>query len=364
MTQYTVLHPQHLAANGKMVDFAGWEMPIHYGSQLAEHHQVRQDAGIFDVSHMNPVDITGLEAKAYLRYLLANDVAKINPGRALYSCMLNAEGGIIDDLIVYQLAPESYRLVLNAGTRTKDIPWLEQQAKKFKVQVTPRADLAIIAVQGPNARTKLREVFTPDQAEASLTLKPFYTALVDDWLIAATGYTGEDGYEIILPASAAKSFWQACVANGIKPCGLGSRDTLRLEAGMNLYGTDMDESTTPLETGLNWTVAWEPQERDFIGRLALEKQRQAGVPRRQVGLILNERGVLRSHQTVKADTDGHGEITSGTFSPTLNCAIALARLPISANAPYAVDIRGRFLPVQIVKPPFVRHGQAVWKQWE
>lgn len=364
MSHRTVLYKNHLAADGKLVDFAGWEMPIHYGSQLAEHHQVRQDAGIFDVSHMNPVDIEGPEAKAYLRHLLANDVAKITPGRALYSCMLNTQGGIIDDLIVYQLSLDFYRLVLNAGTRDKDIPWLQKQVGNFKVKVTPRTDLAIIAIQGPSARDKLKKVFTPAQAELSLGLKPFHVVSTGDWLIAATGYTGEDGYEIILPASAAEHFWQACLAHGIKPCGLGSRDTLRLEAGMNLYGTDMDESTTPLEVGLNWTVAWAPKDRDFIGRAALEKQQHAGVPNRQVGLILNERGVLRSHQIVCGDTDKKGEITSGTFSPTLNCAIALARLPADMNGSYTVDIRGKLLPVKIVKPPFVRHGQAVWKQEE
>jgi aminomethyltransferase len=361
MTQKTILYDEHLKANAKIVDFAGWQMPLHYGSQIVEHHQVRRDAGMFDVSHMQVVDVQGADAKKYLQYLLANDVAKLYPNKALYSCMLNEQGGVVDDLIVYQLAENNYRLVLNAGTREKDLAWLKKHAENFAVQIQSRPDFAIIAIQGPHAREKTAAVFTAEQHTATQELKPFHAALVHDWLIARTGYTGEDGYEIILPVAQAINFWQALQKAGIAPCGLGARDTLRLEAGLNLYGADMNETTTPLETNLAWTVAWQPAERNFIGRAALEKQKQQGVPQKLIGLLLPQGGVLRNHQVVKVDGVGQGEITSGSFSPTLNCAIALARVPTATanDSAIFVEVRGKQLAVQVVKPQFVRHGNPV-----
>lgn len=360
--QQTALYQQHLAANAKLVDFSGWEMPLHYGSQVQEHHQVREDAGVFDVSHMNPVHIKGAGARQFLHYLLANNVDKLKqPGKALYSCMLNADGGVIDDLLVYYIAENNYLLVLNAGTRDKDIAWLQQQVTDFEVDITPYNDCALLAIQGPNAIAKLSSLGNEKLTETLTHLKLFSGAYVDDWFVARTGYTGEDGVEIILPANQADAFWQQLLAADIKPCGLGARDTLRLEAAMNLYGTDMDETTTPLESGLSWTVAWEPATREFIGRAKLEAQREQGTSRKFIGLVLTGRGMLRNHQAVFANGEQVGEITSGSFAPTLGHAVALARVNTDASGPFSIDNRGKMLPVTQVKPPFVRNGKQVFE---
>ena len=359
MSQRTPLYSEHVAAGAKLVDFAGWEMPLHYGSQLEEHHQVRRDAGVFDVSHMTVVDLEGAGAEDFLRHLLANDVAKLkSPGKALYGCMLTLEGGVIDDLITYWLGGERYRVVVNAATHDKDLAWMREQAGEFAVTLHERADLAMLAVQGPNARERAAGVLGGADAEAALALKPFSGAELGERFVARTGYTGEDGFEIMLPADEAAAFWRALLAAGVKPIGLGARDTLRLEAGMNLYGTDMDETISPLECGLAWTVAWEPAERDFIGREALERQRETGAQRRFVGLVLEGRGVLRGHQRVVVEGVGEGETTSGTFSPTLGVAIALARVPADTGERCEVDIRGKLHAARVVKPPFVRNGES------
>jgi len=361
MGNRTPLYDEHLAADGKVIDFAGWDMPINYGSQVSEHHTVRNDAGMFDVSHMTVVDLEGEHVRDFLRYLLANDVNRLKDrGKALYSCMLNEAGGVIDDLIVYYLDDNYFRMVVNAGTRDKDIAWLEQQAAAFSVTVTvtEHPELAMIAVQGPNARARVLGVLDADARAIAEPLKPFFGAFAGDWFIARTGYTGEDGFEVVLPAAAAVTFWQQLRAAGVAPTGLGARDTLRLEAGMNLYGSDMDESITPLEAGLTWTVAWEPQDRDFIGRSALEKQRSAGARNKLVGLLLEGKGVLRNHQKVVVENNGEGEITSGSFSPTLQRAIAFARVPKETGEHCQVEIRGKLLPARVVKPPFVRNGEA------
>jgi aminomethyltransferase len=359
MGKRTPLYDEHVAAGGKLVDFAGWEMPINYGSQVNEHHTVRRDAGMFDVSHMTVVDLHGERVRDFLRYLLANDVARLgDSGKALYTCMLNESGGIIDDLIVYYLAEEYFRMIVNAGTRDRDLAWLEEQAPAFSVTVTERPELAMLAVQGPNARARVLEVLDDAARQIAEPIQPFYGAFAGDWFIARTGYTGEDGFEIVLPAEAAVTFWRQLKAAGVAPTGLGARDTLRLEAGMNLYGSDMDESITPLEAALSWTVAWEPQDRDFIGRSALEKQRSEGARTKLVGLLLEGRGVLRNHQKVMVDNDGEGEITSGSFSPTLQRAIAFARIPREARGTCQVEIRGKLMTARVVKPPFVRNGEA------
>ncbi len=359
MGNRTPLYEEHLEAGGKLVDFAGWDMPINYGSQIEEHHAVRHGAGMFDVSHMTVVDLAGERVRDYLRCLLANDVARLkDTGKALYSCMLNTTGGVIDDLIVYYLQDDYYRMVVNAATREKDLAWLVEQAVMFDVTVKERPELAMIAIQGPDARDTVLDVLDPDRAAVARTLKPFVGAFADDWFIARTGYTGEDGFEIILPGGEAGRFWRRLHAAGIGLAGLGARDTLRLEAGMNLYGADMDEAVTPLESGLAWTVAWEPPGRDFIGRAALETQRRKGVPRKLVGLLLEGKGVLRNHQKVIVGNDGTGEITSGSFSPTLQCSIGLARVPQDTGDSCQVEIRGKRLPARVVKPPFVRNGKA------
>lgn len=359
MGKQTALYSNHLVAGGKIVDFAGWEMPLHYGSQLEEHHLVRRDAGMFDVSHMTVVDLSGDQTQTFLRHLLANDVARLTvTGKALYSCMLNEAGGVIDDLIVYYFDSQTYRMVVNAATRDKDLAWIARHAAKFDVTVQERDDLAMIAVQGPNARAKAAQVLASDLRDAAASLKPFFANRDGDWLVARTGYTGEDGYEIMLPDAEAGAFWEALRDTGVSPCGLGARDTLRLEAGMNLYGTDMDESVGPLESGLGWTVAWDPDDRDFIGRSALEAKKVAGGLRRFVGLLLEDRGVLRNHLKVRLADGGEGEITSGGFSPTLGRAIGLARVPATVGDTCEVEIRGKWLKARVVKAPFVRNGQS------
>ena len=359
MTNKTPLYEEHLVDGGKLVDFAGWDMPINYGSQIEEHNNVRQDAGMFDVSHMTVVDLTGDRSREFLRYLLANNVDRLKDrGKALYSCMLNENGGVIDDLIVYFLRDDFFRMVVNAGTHDKDMAWLNKQAPAFDVTVTERPELAMIAVQGPNAREKALPLLSETVRTAASELKPFFGVFDGDWFIARTGYTGEDGFEIVLPATDAASFWQQLRAAGVRPTGLGARDTLRLEAGMNLYGSDMDESISPLEAALGWTIAWEPAERDFIGRAALEKQREQGTSQKLVGLLLEGKGVLRNHQKVVAEGEGEGEITSGSFSPTLQRAIAFARVPKATGDTCQVDVRGKLLTARVVKPPFVRNGEA------
>lgn len=359
MNKKTALYEKHLESGGKIVDFAGWDMPIHYGSQIEEHHQVRQDAGMFDVSHMVVLDLQGDDAKPYLQKLLANDVAKLKKsGKALYSCMLNDQGTVIDDLIVYYLDEINYRIVVNAGTREKDLAWMQQQLSGFNATLTERDDLSMIAVQGPNARSKACSILSASQADIASSLKVFTAAHIDDYFIARTGYTGEDGFEIMIPNHQAAELWDKLLSAGIKPCGLGARDTLRLEAGMNLYGTDMDESTSPWVAGLGWTIALDPDHRDFIGRNALEAQKQQGITEKFVGLVLEGRGVLRSHMKVVC-AEGEGEITSGTFSPSLKKAIALARVPADCGEQCQIDVRGKLLSAKVVKPMFVRHGKSL-----
>lgn len=359
MGQRTPLYDLHVALGAKIVDFGGWDMPLHYGSQVEEHHQVRRDCGVFDVSHMTVVDVTGPQAREYLQRLLANDIDRLKvPGKALYSGMLNESGGVVDDLIVY-LGVYGYRVVVNASTRDKDMAWMQGHTEGFDVTLTERADLAMLAVQGPNAREKTAELVTPSRAALIRELKPFQGKADGDWFIARTGYTGEDGLEIMLPASEAPGFLNDLVGAGIAPAGLGARDTLRLEAGMNLYGQDMDESVSPLAANMGWTIAWEPEGRDFVGRQALEAQKAAGDQPKLVGLVLEERGVLRAHQVVRVAGVGEGEITSGSFSPTLGKSIALARVPAATGDRAEVEIRGKWYPVRVVQPNFVRHGKAL-----
>ncbi|MBW3567154.1 MAG: glycine cleavage system aminomethyltransferase GcvT [Proteobacteria bacterium] len=357
MGNRTPLYDEHVALGARIVDFGGWDMPVNYGSQIEEHHAVRRDAGMFDVSHMTVVDLHGEKVRPFLRKLLANDVAKLKvSGKALYSCMLTEDAGIIDDLIVYFLEENFFRMVVNAATRDKDLEWIAREAAVFGVSVQERPELAMIAVQGPNAREKAANCIDPDFKQRALDLKPFSAADCGDLFVARTGYTGEDGFEIVVPQDKAAALWNAFKDAGIAPAGLGARDTLRLEAALNLYGSDMDETTSPLESGLGWTIAWEPMDRDFIGRKALEKQKADGVPRKLVGLLLEERGVLRGHQKVVTNA-GEGEVTSGTFSPTMERSIALARVPADTEGDVEVEIRGKLLKARMVKPPFVRNGE-------
>ncbi|HXQ63236.1 MAG TPA: glycine cleavage system aminomethyltransferase GcvT [Steroidobacteraceae bacterium] len=363
MALHTPLYDRHRELGARLVDFGGWDMPLHYGSQIEEHHAVRRDAGIFDVSHMRVVDLEGARVGEFLRRLLANDVARLTtPGKALYSCLLSEAAGVIDDLIVYYRDRAHFRLVVNAGTADKDLAWIGRHAAAFDVAVTPRRDLAMLAVQGPNARAKAAGLLPPDDRARALGLGTFTAAPLEllggSVFVARTGYTGEDGFEIMLPADHAVSLWNQLLAAGVRPCGLGARDTLRLEAGMNLYGNDMDESTSPLESGLGWTLVFDPP-REFIGHEALLAQRAAGVPRKLVGLLLEDKGVLRSHQTVYAGSAGEGVTTSGSYSPTLERSIALARVPAATPDRVEVDVRGKRLRARIVRLPFVRHGKPL-----
>ncbi len=362
MLKKTVLNAAHRAMNARMVDFGGWDMPVNYGSQIEEHNAVRNNCGMFDVSHMCPVDVVGADCRAFLSRLVANDVAKLKvSGKALYAAMLNDAGGVIDDLIIYFLTETRFRIVVNAGTAEKDLAWMQAKAAEWKldVTITQRRDgannLGIIAVQGPNARAKVWEVL-PQAKAATEGLKAFFAAEVDQYFIASTGYTGEDGYEIMLPAGEAEAMWNKLNAAGVAPCGLGARDTLRLEAGMNLYGQDMDETVSPLDAGLAWTVSLNT-DRDFVGKSALTA---AGQQKQFLGLILLDKGVLRGHQKVMT-AHGNGEITSGSFSPTLQQSIALARLPLGVQVgdEVEVDIRGKALKAKVTKPVFARNGKAV-----
>ncbi|WJI14737.1 glycine cleavage system aminomethyltransferase GcvT [Pseudoxanthomonas winnipegensis] len=361
MTQKTILNDSHRALGAKMVYFGGWDMPISYGSQIEEHHAVRRDAGMFDVSHMTVVDLRGPRVREFLRYLVANSVDKLKkPGKALYTAMLDANGGVIDDLIVYFLEDAFFRLVVNAATREKDLAWINKQAAAYGVEVIERPELAMIAVQGPNARAKVIGLLREEDREAADKLARF--AALDavssagvELFLARTGYTGEDGFEIVLPAERAVAFWDALLEAGVKPAGLGARDTLRLEAGMNLYGQDMDETVSPYEAAMGWTVALD-EGREFVGREVLEAQHLQGAPRQLIGLVMDEKGVLRHGQKVLT-AQGEGEILSGTFSPTLGKAIAFARVPSGEPGEVRVDIRGREVPVRVVKFPFVRDGQ-------
>jgi aminomethyltransferase len=358
MGSRTPLHEKHVDAGARIVDFGGWDMPLHYGSQKEEHHAVRQNAGVFEVSHMTIVDLCGDRAREFLRYLVANDVAKLHEyGKALYTCMLNPDGGVIDDLIIYYISNTDYRMVVNAATRDKDLAWITEQSASFGVSVSERPELAMIAVQGPRARELAAPCIKAEFRDAALAMLPFFGMQADDWFIARTGYTGEDGWEICMPAEEAHGVWDQLLAAGVAPCGLGARDTLRLEAAMNLYGTDMDDTVSPLEAGLNWTIAWEPADRNFIGRGPLEALRESTDRQRFVGLLLQDRGVLRNHQKVIVDGVGEGEITSGGFSPTIGKSIALARVPTGDYDRATVDVRGKLLKVRIVKTPFVRNGQ-------
>lgn len=359
----TPLYEQHQACGARMVDFHGWMMPLHYGSQIDEHHAVRQDAGMFDVSHMTIVDLRGERTREFLRVLLANDVARLTqPGKALYSAMLNASGGVIDDLIVYFMSEEWLRLVVNSATRDKDLAWIGEHAQPFGVTLQERDDLALIAVQGPQAQQKAQMTFNDAQRQAVNGMKPFFGVESEGWFIATTGYTGESGYEIALPNAQAAGLWQRLVEAGVKPAGLGARDTLRLEAGMNLYGQEMDEGVSPLAANMGWTLCWEPTDRAFIGREALELQRERGTDK-LVGLIMTEKGVLRNDLPVMfTDAQGNqqqGVITSGSFSPTLGYSIALARVPAGIGERAIVQIRNREMPVTVTKPIFVRAGKPV-----
>lgn len=365
MLKKTALHGHHQALGALLIDFAGWEMPMHYGSQIKEHHAVRQQSGMFDVSHMGVFDVTGADATAYLRHALANDIYKLQSvGQALYTCLLNPMGGVIDDLIVYRLGEDWYRIILNASRCEIDVRWFEQLSADFDVTLKLQSELNILAVQGPNAISQVKKLFDKSARKNIAQLKPFHTCIENNMQIARTGYTGEEGVEIILSSDQAVEVWEKLLANNVAPCGLGARDTLRLEAGFNLFGNDMDENITPFEANLSWTVSFKDEARDFVGKSALLKQQEYDDTLKLVGLIMEAGGVLRNQQIVYMPDGSEGEITSGGFSPTLGHAIAFARVPNDAHGVVEVDRRGKRIPVKIVKLPFVKHGQAAYQDYQ
>jgi len=362
MGNRTALYDVHTQLGGKIVDFGGWDMPLNYGSQIEEHHTVRRKAGMFDVSHMTIIDITGAGARDYLRKLVTHDVAKLDgkPGKALYTGMLNEQGGVIDDLIIYYTGGTDYRAVVNCATREKDLAWMGKQIEGFDAVLTERSEFAIIAVQGPDAIAITKSVMSKAAQIAIDSLKPFESADVDNWFIARTGYTGEDGLEIMVPEAQAAEFWLALAEAGVAPAGLAARDTLRLEAGMNLYGNDMTDVVSPLEANMGWTVTWEPEDRDFIGRAALTQQKSDGVKNKLVGLVFEGRGILRAGMRVVVEGCDDGIITSGVFSPTLEGAIAFARVDKNVGERVEVEIRGKLMPARVVKTCFVRNGKKAF----
>lgn len=355
----TALHAEHVAAGGKMVDFAGWHMPLNYGSQIEEHNQVRTSAGQFDVSHMTVIDGQGAGIADFLRRVVANNIDKLKaPGRALYGALLNDAGGVVDDLIVYRRA-NGYRLIVNAGTRQKVLDWLAlQQNDNASFTLTERPELSIIAVQGPEAIARCSAAL-PKTAGAA-ELKPFSMLEEGDWMVARTGYTGEDGFELVIPNADAVAAFRALVDAGVPPIGLGARDTLRLEAGLNLYGHDMDDGINPLAANMGWTIAWSPEDRDFVGRRALSAIKSAGDHEQLLGVVLRDRGILREGQKIMTNA-GPGVLTSGAFSPTLGYSIALARVPLAAHGKGTIEIRKKQFEIELVKAPFVRNGTPVYK---
>lgn len=354
----TALHSQHVALQAKMVDFSGYSMPLQYQSQLQEHRAVRQYAGIFDVSHMVTITITGNDTLAFIRHLVANDIQQITAGKAMYTCMLNPDGGVIDDLIVYYFNDQHCRLIVNAACASKDIAWMQQVATAFNTTITTPPDMAILAIQGPQALALAPSILPAPYQDSIAALKPFHTVSHDTGFIARTGYTGEDGFEIVVPNEQAMTIWQRALQANIMPCGLAARDTLRIEAGLNLYGQDMDEDTSPLIANLQWTVSLKDKKRDFIGKQAFIHQMQRGIEHKLVGIAMTQAGVLRNQQAIAFDHHDNGIITSGSFSPTLNHAIGFARVPIHAPTTGIIEHRKKITSVYLTALPFVRKGQA------
>ena len=331
---------------------------MRYSSTIDEHHAVRKHVGMFDVSHMLTVDFKGSQSSLFLQKMLASDVNKLSKdGQALYTVMLNNQGGIIDDLIVYRLHETSFRIVFNAGVAVTDLEWVTawQQTTALSVSIKPRRDLSIIAVQGPKAIQTVIELF---DCPRLMEVQPFSSILHKEYFIGRTGYTGEDGVEIICPSTDAPRIWDQLLNAGVLPCGLGARDTLRLEAGMNLNGQDMTPDHTPYDCALSWVLDLEPA-RDFVGQAALEEIHQQGIETKLTGVVL-QGGVMRSGFEVQSNA-GVGTITSGSFSPTLGYSIALARVPRATTGDCTVLIRNKQKAGRIVRPPFVRHGEKVHK---
>ncbi|HSU15334.1 glycine cleavage system aminomethyltransferase GcvT [Longimicrobium sp.] len=360
--QRTPLHAEHLRLNAKMVPFAGYEMPVQYPSGItAEHNAVRSAAGLFDVSHMGEFEVRGRRALDFVQHITTNDASRLAVGQAQYSTMVNEQGMVIDDLLVYRF-PGHYMLVVNGANRHKDWDWARRWAAEIGAELEDRTDdIALLALQGPKAPEILARLTETDLD--AIRYYHFEEGLVDrvPAIISRTGYTGEDGFELYVPAAQAAALWRKLLetgaADGLIATGLGSRDSLRLEMGMALYGNDLDDGHTPLEGGLGWVTKLDKG--DFVGREALARQKEAGVKRRLVGFRLKERGFPRPHYTVTFNGQTVGEVTSGTLSPTLGEGIGMAYVPPEAAKPgteIGIVIRDRAVPAEVVKPPFHTKG--------
>lgn len=358
MVKKTPLFETHVKGAAKFEDIAGFSLPMHYGSQMAEHQAVRTSAGMFDISHMSVVDVHGEDTTCWLRRLLTNDVGKLADGKAMYTCMCRENGGVIDDLIVYRLASDRYRLVLNPATRNKDMDWLEGH-RPAGVQFHEIEGTAMLAVQGPDA-VRLAEAAVSEMGHSHdlLSMGRYSAFESGDWFIARTGYTGEDGIEVSLPTAKVVDFWQALAEQGVQAAGLAARDSLRVEAGLCRYGEDLDEQHSPVESGISSTIDIADPDREFIGREILEDHKMFGGRYMQIGLILESGGVMEKGQSVELVGRSIGTITSGTFSPTREVSVALARVEKRFTGGCDISIKDRLLSAHIASVPFVPHGQA------
>jgi len=359
----TPLADAHVALGGKMVDFGGWYMPVQYTSLVEEHQAVRERAGLFDVSHMGEVRVRGKETLAFLSYLTVNDPTKLEDGQAQYTAMATKEGTVVDDLLIYRFSQDECLLVINAANQEKDFQWMKHHAKGFDVQLTDESDATgQIAIQGPKALKILQKIAAPGLS--NIEYYRFRNEVIDGVpvLVSRTGYTGEDGFECYLPAEHTGDLWSKLLEAGkevnLLPCGLGARDTLRLEARMHLYGQDMDETTTLLEANLGWITKLK-KDQDFLGKAALLQQRDSGVTRKLVGFELEDRGIARHGYPVEEAGEEVGHVTSGTHSPTLKKSIGLAYVPLSLSKPgntFQIRIRNKLVSAVVVKGPFYQRS--------
>ena len=349
----TPLNKSHIELGAKMVNFSNWEMPISYSSLIEEHNAVRNTVGIFDVSHMSVFDFDGDNQVAFFEKIFANDIKKIyKDNKAIYGALLNEEGGILDDLIIYH-ANNKFRLVSNCSTREQNRQWFEKHAVEFGVKVMERSDMGILAIQGPDALNKILKIKEIDTQVN--TLQSFGCMFEGDKLYARTGYTGEDGLELIVPTKDINHLWDQALELGCTPIGLGARDTLRLEAGLNLYGNDMTINNHPYESNMGWTIDMSDENREFIGKDALLSIDQSK-SQKIVGIILQDKGILRSGYEITHE-QGKGVVLSGSYSPTLQSSIGLARVDQGYKENGKVMIRNKLLNIDFVSPRFLGQGK-------
>jgi aminomethyltransferase len=356
------LNEIHVEAGARLVPFAGWTMPVQYASVIEEHRAVRERAGLFDVSHMGELRVRGAGAEGFLQRVTPNDVSKLTPGRAHYSGLLTEQGTYVDDLLVYRLAEEDFLVVVNAANTEKDLAWLAERQVEGATVEDESDRWALLALQGPRAEAILSRLTELDLAAIRYYRFAEGEVAGRSMIVSRTGYTGEDGFELYVPPEAAPDLWRSLMAagadQGLQPAGLGARDTLRMEAGMALYGHEIDDTTTPLEAGLRWVVKMDKG--DFVGRAALERQEQAGLERRLVGIEVAERGIARQGYPVWSGERRVGEMTSGTWSPTFEKALGMAYVPVELaepGTPVDIEIRQRRVGARVAEIPFYRRSK-------